>query len=87
MKGSFYSDAEEDEIILNEETLCPEYSQTKDTAPYDEYQLKGTMCNFRGKLDECRKCNASRLTKKYGIAHGCKLESICSVCKECVPRA
>lgn len=45
--GSISSDPEEDEILLNKETLRPEYSQTEDTAMYDDFRPQGIMRNLR----------------------------------------
>ena len=77
MIGSFSNDPEEDEIILNEGNLRPEYSQTEDTAIDDDFQLPGIMRNNRGKLDGC--IESSRKTP-YGAAHKCKPGSLCSEC-------
>ena len=38
--GSFSTDPEEEEIILNEENLRPQYSQTEDMATYDDFRLQ-----------------------------------------------
>ena len=51
--GSFPTDPEEDKIILNKENLRPEYSQTEDTAIYDDFRLQGVMRNLRKKNSIC----------------------------------
>lgn len=50
--GSFSTDPEEDEIILNKENLRPEYSQTKGATVDDDFRLQVASRSPRGN----RKC-------------------------------
>ena len=84
--GSFSTNPEVDEIILNKENLRPVYSQTEDTAINDDFRPQGIMCNLRDATS--KKCVAPRKATKYGSALFYGSECICSVsvCKKCVRR-
>jgi len=82
---SFSTDPEEDEIILNEENLRPECSQTEDMATYDDFRLQGIMSDFREKRNKCHKPGSTRYSR-YGVVHECSDHCRCTVCKKCVPR-
>lgn len=89
--GSFSTDPEEDEIILNEENLRPEYSQTEDTATYDDFPLQGIMSNLREKRNTCRKPDTTEsvscTTNGTGqVVYECKDHCRCKQCIKCVPR-
>ena len=79
--GSFSTDPGEDEIILNEENLRPEYSQTKDTAIDDHFRLQGDMPNHREERDDCV-AGRYRHSSEYPFTVKCKSKCQCSDCKE-----
>jgi len=90
--GSFSTDPEEDEIILNEENLRPEYSQTEDTATDDDFPLQGIMSNLREKRDKCRKPGTTQsvdtpytTTGTGQLVYECKDHCRCKQCIKCVP--
>jgi len=80
--GSFSTDPEEDEIILNEENLRPQYSQTEDTATYDDFPLQGIMRNLREKRNTCYKPKNSRLSR-YRVVHECSDHCRCTARVKC----
>ncbi|XP_020630864.1 uncharacterized protein LOC110067860 [Orbicella faveolata] len=84
--GSFSTDPEEDEIILNEENLRPEYSQTEDTGTYDDFPLQGIMRNLREKRSTCEKPGKTRphpSPKGYVLVHECSDHCRCAACVKC----
>ena len=75
MIGSFSTNPEVDEIILNKENLRPEYSQTEDTTIDDDFRLqceerKETLC---GTVVVCNS--------------GCKCSGWKKVCNRCAKSA
>ena len=82
--GSFSTDPEEDEFILNEEKLRPVYSQTEDTEIDGDFRPQGIKRNLRDATS--KKCVAPRKATQYGSTLVCGSECISSVsvCKTCV---
>ena len=74
--GSFTTDPEEEEIILNEENLRPQYSQTEDMATYDDFRLQGIMSNLREK----RSCKKDVVHWKGRPHYKCKEHCLCTKC-------
>ena len=77
VEESFPTDPEDDEIIpLNEENPLPEYSQTEDTAAYDDFRVQEIVPR--------RSC--SKRTKRVGkiIVHECSNKCRCKWCVKCV---
>lgn len=85
----------EDEIILNEGNLRPEYGQREDTAIYDDFRLQGIMSrNLRGKGNtNCGEIQYTfsekgERTRKCEQTPGCKCAPgaclKCLKCTECV---
>jgi len=72
---SFSTDPE-DEIILNEENVRPDYSQTEDTATYDDFRLQGIMRNVREKI-MCRQPDESGKYSATESFHKCKTDCVC----------
>ena len=81
----FSTDLDEDDIILNEENLRPEYSQTEDTATFDDFRLQGIMRNLREKKSNGKICHQPGKTIYLNgdVLHECTDDCLC---KKCVPR-
>ena len=90
--GSFSTDPGEDEIILKEENLRPEYSQTEDMATYDDFRLHGSMSNLRENKKDCDPIQMFTNSGVVGVCSGnckctnCVSWSRCYKCAMCVPR-
>ena len=87
MIESSSTDPKEDEIILNEKNLRPEYGQTEDTAISDDFRLQGIMRNLRGK--ENAKCDETKykfvmIDDKWVPALQCTSGCKCKDCENCV---
>lgn len=79
MIGSFSTNPEVDEIILNKENLRPEYSQTEDATIDDDFRLQVATRN----LKRNQKCQEVDRETRFGTAYKCKPGCICSDCKVC----
>ena len=80
--SSFPTDQEEDEIILNEKNLRPEYSQTEDAAAYDDFRLQGILGNLR--QSNCYK--TTRDGSDGETVHDCADDCRCTECLKCERR-
>jgi len=79
--GSFSTDPEEEEIILNEENLRPQYSETEDMATHDVFRLQGIMSNLREKRNNCKE--KTQFLDGRPV-HKCRDDCICESCARCV---
>lgn len=77
---SFSTDPEEDETIMNEENFLPEYSQTEDTATYDDFRLQGIMRNLKKDDNDCY--ISSRPFKAISL-YECRDNCRCTQCIKC----
>ena len=82
--GSFSTDPEEDNIILNEENLRPEYSQTEDTATHDGFRLQGIMSSLKEKRAECAERELGY--SNVGFVSKCTEDCFCKSCETCARR-
>ena len=79
--ASFSTDPEEDETIMNEENFRPEYSQTEDTATYDDFRLQGIMRNVKKEENDCY---ISSTPWRFQLSlHECSDNCRCTECLTC----
>ena len=75
--GSFSNDPY-DEIILNEKNVGPGYSQTEDTATYEDFRLQGNMGNLREKREShCKERTKSGYSSAGKLYHVCNDPCVC----------
>ena len=75
--GSFSTDPEKDEIILNEENL----RQTEDKATYDDFRLQEKK-DFREERRSCYKTSVAGDVKSFECEAHCRCIR-CARCLEC----
>jgi len=79
---SFSTDLEEDETIMNEENFRPEYSQTEDTATYDDFRLQGIMRNLKKDDNHCYHSSTPFRIKNMYL-YECRDNCRCTQCIKC----